>query len=137
MPGKRGFGTKIAYETTTPGTFTDIANVTNIKPFGLKADIVDVSSHDSPSNYREKIPGAIDAGQCQIDYNYDPAAATHIWMQTECAAAALHKFKVTWPGGSKTTTFDAYIVSVGPESPYDGKMSASAVFEITGAITHT
>jgi predicted secreted protein len=135
MPGKRAFGTKFAYETTTPGTFTDIANITNIKPYNLKVDIVDTTSHDSPSNYREKEAGAIDAGQCVLELNYDPAAATHTWLHTECAAAASHKYKVTWPGGSKTATFSGLIVGVGPESPYDGKLTCSVTIEITGAVT--
>jgi predicted secreted protein len=137
MAGKRAFGTVFSYETTTPGTFTALANITNIKPYAEKADIIDVTAHDSAGDYREKIVGALDAGQCVLEMNYDPAAATHAWLQTEFAAKAVHKYKVAWPGSANTATFNAYIVGLSPEAPYDGKLTASVTLEISGAITVT
>ena len=137
MAGKRAFGTALAYETTTPGTYQAVANITNVKPYQLKADVVDVTSHDSPSDYREKLVGSLDAGQCQLDLNYDPAATTHIWFATEFAAKASHNYKITWPGGTKTATFAAYITGLSPEAPFDGKLTASVTLEITGPVTLT
>lgn len=134
MAGKRAFGTVIAYETVTPGTYTSFANVTNITPYALKADVIDVTAHDSPSDYREKILGALDSGQCSMDLNYDPNAATHIWLNTEFAAKAIHNYKITFPG-AKTASFAAYIVGISPEAPYDGKLSSTVTLEITGAVT--
>ena len=136
MAGKRAFGTSIGYETTTD-VYQTIANVTNIKPYAEKADIIDVTAHDSPSDYREKLPGALDAGQCVVEMNYDPSATTHQWLQTEFASRTTQKYKVTWPTSpAKTTIFTAYVIGLSPESPYDGKLTCSVTLEITGAITN-
>ena len=137
MSGKRGFGAKCSYETTTPGTFVDIVGLTNITPFGLKTDIIDVTAHDSTNNYREKVPGSVDAGQLTLTGNYDPGAVSHIWLQTEAASSTVRNFKITWPGSpTKTTTFSGYVTAMGPDAPFDGKLTFSATVEITGAITH-
>jgi hypothetical protein len=53
MAGKKGFGAKFSYD-SGGGTYVDIANITKIQPYGLKAEQIDTTSHDSPSNYREK-----------------------------------------------------------------------------------
>jgi predicted secreted protein len=135
MAGKRAFGTLFAYESATD-VYTTIANATNIKPYAEKADVIDVTAHDSPNDYREKLLGALDAGQCVVELNYDPAAVTHQWLQTEFASRTSQKYQITWPGSPvKKVQFSAFIVGLSPESPYDGKLTASVTLEITGAIT--
>ncbi len=135
MAGKRAFGTLFGYESATD-VYTTIANATNIKPYAEKADIIDVTAHDSSGDDRGKIVGALDAGQCVVELNYDPNAATHQWLQTEFASRTTQKYQITWPGSPvKKVQFTGYIVGLSPEAPYDGKLTCSATIEITGAIT--
>lgn len=135
MAGKRAFGASIGYETTTD-VYQNVANVTNITPYSLKADVIDVTAHDSPNDYREKILGALDAGQATFELNYDPNATTHQWFKTEFDGKTTQKYKVTWPGSpTRSLTFTAYVIGMSPEAPYDGKLSMSVTLEIVGAVT--
>ena len=54
-----------------------LANVTNIAGLDGETEIIDVTSHDSSSAYREKVASFIDAGQLTLDVNFDPNSATH------------------------------------------------------------
>ena len=134
MPGKKGFGTIVQYRTSTgPDVWVTIANLTRIRPFNLKVDSIDVSSQDSPDEYREKIPGFKDAGECSFDLNYDDGNATHEWLETS-ADGTVRKFRVCFGGlvvGNKIKTFDGFIVAIGPETPHDGKMNASCTINVT------
>src|SRR3972149_4510747 len=74
MAGIVGFGAKLRRGGTAG---TAVANITNIRGPGLKADTIDLSAHDSASAYRDKGAGLLDAGQVTLDINFDPNAATH------------------------------------------------------------
>lgn len=133
MPGKRGFGAKLEYD-SGGAVFVLVANITKIRPFSQKADVTDVSSMDSPSDYKEKLPAMLDAGQCVVDLNYDDKAASHIWLQTNLGL--VKTFRVTGPGTlPKTITFSGFIIGVGPEMPHDNKMTCSVTVEITSVLT--
>ncbi len=135
MSGKKGFGAKIQYETTAgSSTWTDFANVTKIRPFNMKTDVIDVTAMDSANEFREKLSGLKDPGQAVFDLNYDPAATSHLWMQTNIGV--VWNFKVTFPGTSpKTATFSGFINACPPEVPFDNKMTCSVTIEINGVIT--
>lgn len=135
MAGKRAFGATISYESATPGTFVPIVNVVGLKPFSLKTDIVDVTAHDSPSNYREKIAGMQDAGQCSFELNYNPDAVSHQYLIESLGSAAVESFKVTFAGSSEYFTFDGIITAFDVDAPHDGKLTASCTVEITGPVT--
>lgn len=135
MPAKKAFGTKIQAEVTTPGTFADIAQVTNIKPFDIKADIVDASSHDSPGQMREKLAGFLDNGECQVDINYDNANTGHKFLQNNVGQSK--DFKIVFPGPTtdNTVAFTAIIKGFSGGAPYNDKLTASVVLDISGVLT--
>ncbi len=136
MSGKKGFGAKISYESATPGTYVDFANVTKIRPFNMKTDVIDVTAMDSANEFREKLSGLKDPGQAVFDLNYDPAATSHLWMQTNIGE--VKNFKVTFPGSSpKVASFSGFVNACPPEVPYDNKMTCSVTIEINGPITIT
>lgn len=135
MPGKKGFGAKLEYLFTTgPDVYVEIANIQRVRPFSMKTDMVDVTSMDSVAEFREKLSSISDAGQCQVDVNYDDKATSHKWMQDNLGLAKTFKF--TGPGSSpRTATFSGFVSAVSPEVPYDSKMSCSVTIEITSVIT--
>lgn len=136
MPGRKGFGTVIEYLASTgPDVYVAIANVTRIRPFGAKVDSVDVSSQDSPDEYREKIPGFKDAGEASFDLNYDDQLASHQWL-LDHVGGTVETFRIKYPIKSgaavrKQQVFSGFITAVGPELPHDGKMSCSCVINVT------
>lgn len=132
MAGKLGYGANLKYEATPGGgTYTTaIADVVKIRPYGLKADAIDVSDHDSPSKYREKIPGLLDAGGVQLDINYDQDATTHQYLEAELGV--VKNWRITFPGTGRKVTFSGFIDSVTPELPHDNKMTCSVSLVISG-----
>lgn len=134
MPGKKSFGAKLQYrESTGPDVWVDIANITKISPFNLKVDSVDVSSMDSPDEYREKVPGFKDAGEANFELNYDDEEPTH-QLLSEIADGTVGTWRIIYPNTTfpKTTqTFSGFISQVGPEIPYDGKMTANCVINVS------
>lgn len=138
MAGKKGFGAVLSYSVDgTIGigtTFVPIANVTKIRPYAQKADVIDVTAMDSASEFREKMAGLKDAGQCVFDLNWDDKATTHLFLTTNLGV--MLTLKVTGPGGTpKTATFAAFFSNIPPEIPHDNKMTCSVTAEISGVVT--
>lgn len=137
MAGKKGFGSKIEYSTDgtigTGTTFTKLAQVMKITPYAAKAAVIDCSDHDSPSEFREKLPGMKDAGAAKVDLNYDDKATTHKFCLTNVGVPMT--WRVTGPGSSPATAvYAGFITGVSPELPFDNKLTCSIDIEITGVI---
>lgn len=134
MPAKKAFGTFLQAEIAA--VFTNIANVVNLEPVDLSADIIDASSHDSPDEYRDKLAGFKDAGDIKLELNYDPANATHQYVESILAASNNFKIKyVGSPTGRTTGAFAGIVKSFSTGAPHDGKLTASVVIAVSGKIT--
>lgn len=131
MAGLDGFGTILARETATPGTFAAIANVTALSPPGLSRETLDVTAHDSPNGYMEFLGGLKDPGEVSFDVNYDPEQHDALVADFEDQAI---NYKVTFPNGT-TWTFPAILTGFEPDAPYDDKLSASISLKVSGKPT--
>ena len=140
MGGKAAFGTTIAFGTGTAPTA--VANVTNISGLDGDVETIDVTSHDSGSAYRQKLASFIDAGQVNLDLNFDPNSATHratsggiLYLRDQ---RTVERWKVTFPGSPiHYVTFDAFVKNAGFEAPFDDKLSMAVTLEVTGAASWT
>jgi predicted secreted protein len=135
MSGKKGFGAKLEFLASTgPDVWTEIANVTKIRPFNMKVDVIDVTSMQSANEVREKLAGLKDMGQCVMDLNWDDKSASHVAIKT--LLGTLKTYRLTWPGTAPTvSTFSGFLQTLSGETPYDNKMTAQAGVEIAGVIT--
>lgn len=135
MSGKKGFGAIFEYSTDGGTTWIPIAQITKIRPYAAKADVIDVSSHDSASGYREKLAGLLEVGQAQLDLNYDEKNTGHAWLLTNLGVAS--NFRVTFYAASapKHAAFAGFVAGLTPELPHDNKQTATATIEITGVVT--
>ena len=137
MSAKTAFNTQL--KATISSTLTKIKDVTSLKPFGLKANTVDSSSHDSPATSGgkgivEKITGMVEMGGVSFDVNYDPTDTTHQFLESHIGEAVV--FNIVFPGTTtRTAAFTAIITGFAPDAPHNGKYTASGTLEITGAIT--
>lgn len=133
--GKKGWGGVMAYD-SGGAVFVTIANITRIRPFGMKADVIDITTMTSTSEFREKLAGLKDAGQATLELNWDDKDTGHLWLITNLGIAT--PFKITGPGASpKVITFTGFVQSIPPEIPMDKQMTCAVVFEITGVVTLT
>jgi predicted secreted protein len=79
MPGQIfGKGTKLQRSNMgSPEVWTTIAEVKSITGPSMAGDILDVTSHDTVGNWREKTAGLLDAGTLTFTVNFIPDHATH------------------------------------------------------------
>lgn len=134
MPAKKAFGAQFKWKVTA--TYTLIANVTKIKPFDMKAVIIDASSHDSPSEFKEKLGGFKDNGVVQLDLNYSNADAQHFASLANLGTS--QDCQIIWPGTvvslQTTAQFFAIVEQISAELPHDNKITAQITLQITGVI---
>lgn len=141
MPGKAAFGMVVSFGTAT-GTTTSatLTNVTNISGLDGETEVIDVTSHDSSSAYREKVASFIDAGQVQLEANFNPNEATHrattggiLYLRDQ---RTIVPWKLTFPGSpTHSVTFQGFVKSAPIDLPFDDKMTMKPVIEVTGSAT--
>ena len=125
------FGTSITIDSTA------IAELTNIGGVDLTVDVIDVTNHDSPDAFREKIAGLIDAGQIPIEGNFYPGDTGQMALLAKLLTRTLGVFVITFPASiGATWTFNALVVGFkAADAPIDGQLPFSANLEITGKPT--
>jgi predicted secreted protein len=117
----------------TPEVFTTVAEVTGIKPPKMKRDTVDATHMQSPNGWREFIAGLKDGGEVSVELNFVPGSATTILLMAELDAALGNKQIVFSTG--EVFSFTALCTDFEPTSPLDDKMSATAMYKISGQPT--
>jgi predicted secreted protein len=133
MAGKDAFGTKFQVESATPGTFTDVAHVTNITLPAIERETLDVTAHDSASGYMEFLGGLKNGGEMSIEVNYDPTVHDDLTAHMDDSDPL--NYKVLFPGSLGSWTFTAVMTGFAPEAPYDDKLTAEISFQVSGKPT--
>jgi len=123
----------------TPENFTTIAEVRDIGGPELGADVVDVTSHDSPGAWEEVIETIKRSGSVTFGINYIPTGATHdatTGLIAVYEAKTLNNFQLVFPDGAVTTwTFAAFVNAITPAAPVAGELSASITLKLSGQPT--
>ncbi|EDM66143.1 hypothetical protein PE36_00060 [Moritella sp. PE36] len=84
--------TKVYYESATPGTFVEIANIQSITHPTDELNIVEVPQFGQ--KYPRKLPGSSTTGNAEIVVNFDPADASHIYLLASYKAGDKESFKI-------------------------------------------
>lgn len=133
MAGLAATGTTLSIGGTT------IVQVENISGPSISATAIDVSAHDSASDWREFVPGMKDGGEITFDVNWDHSKSSHystgILGSNVGAgiAATASACIITWAGTAQhTVDFDGFITGVSWNSPLDDKQTASVTIKCTG-----
>lgn len=130
MAGMNAHGVKFQRRDET-GTFTDVANVTNISGPSIEREEIDVTTHDSAGGWMEFIGGLKNGGEVSVDVNYRPADHDHLVADFEDAEP--RTYRIVFPDAEATVwEFNAIMTGFEAEFPYDGKMEASLTFKVTG-----
>jgi len=136
MAGVAAFGTTLKMGATPVA----IANVTGISGPSYSAETIDVTAHDSASNYREYVPSFLELGEISVDINFDPTETTHKNTTGGLLEAFENRTNETWaiefPDGS-SVGFSGYVTGFELDAPFDDKLSASLTIRTTGAATWT
>jgi len=132
-----GIGTGLL--ATTP-TYTTIAQVSALSGPSISGETVDVTTHDSPSGFRQFVAGLVDPGEVTFDLVFDYDVGTHA-NASGGILYPLHQrtgraFKITFTDSTPiTVVFDAFVTSFEPDMSIDGAMTASLTLKLTGVLT--
>ena len=131
----------------SPILFNTIANVGDMSPaFGLKADIVDVTSHSTTVPWRQKITTLLDNGDLSIKLFFIPSSAGTDGQVNQpyghngtngllsvFTGRQLREYQLVFPDAAATTYyFQAYISKFNIVSKVAGVLEADVTFTLTG-----
>ena len=132
MPTSAAIGYNTDFSIYNGTTYVEVAEVTSITWPGYARDAIDATHMNSADQFREFIPGLMDAGEVTIELNYIPAAADV--LIAALTANAVGQFKIQHNAGVNVV-FKAIVTAYQPQAPVDDKMTASATFKVTGKPT--
>jgi hypothetical protein len=109
-----------------------IGKVKDVKPPDPSVDIVDVTTMDSASGYKEILPGMIDGGEVTVDMLFDADDTQQIGLYTDLAAKTLQTFTIEPESGAWTWTFTAYVVKLSQGVPMSDGIGLNANLKVSG-----
>ena len=134
MAAKIGLGMVLAYESSTPGTYTAVGGLYDVTANELSMDTVDVTNHGHSDGYRRFIGALIDGGEVSGTLEFDPALTVYGALKTIMETRAAKNWKVTYPGGANTIV-SALLTNMGRETPLDDKMTLPITLKVSGPST--
>jgi hypothetical protein len=134
MAGFNAQGTTIAYETTTPGTYANIAEIRSFNGPGGTATVIDATTLSSAG--KEKVLGLMDEGNISLEMNFNPGDAGQIQLRADRAAQTRRNYRITFSDEDETTaTFQAFVSQYTVAGGVDALTTLAVTLEITNAIT--
>lgn len=128
MAGINAFGVQLQLGDGL-GAYTAIANVTSVNP-SIERETIDVTAHDSPGGWLEKLGGLKDGGELTANVNYDPTK--HDVLLDEFEKDDPSPWRVVWPDAAAYWDVDAILTGFSPEGPHDDKATAEITLAVSG-----
>lgn len=114
--------------------FTTIPEIQKLSGPAVKFDLLDASSHDTSTLFREFVPGFSDGDQIRAAGNWRPSNTVHKNVRIDAYAATLRHVKVVFPDSADNTVLcSTYITEFMPDADAGKLMSTAYGFKITGA----
>lgn len=127
--------TKFQRGTGTPLTYSDIAEVTDLKGPGMKVDAIEATGYDS-DGAKEYIGGLLDGGEVSLELNFVPTDTGHVALRTAFMAKNVGDYQIVFPDTPSTKwSFQALITGFELATPVDDKVTATVTLQITGTPT--
>jgi predicted secreted protein len=118
----------------TPTTFVNMNEVYEISAPNAVRDKVDATHMGSTNQTREYIGGLIEPGDMSFTMAFVPNNASDAMCQAMQVSGEKGRAKITWPNGV-TWTIDAIVMGYEPDTPIDGRMSATVSLQCSGVKT--
>jgi len=122
-----GFTTQLKY---AAGTI--VGELNSIGGIKLKAEVIDVTNHQSPDGYKEFLASLKDAGEFPMEGNFIQDDAGQLALMASFGTGAKESFVVTFPDGT-TWAFSAVVtgIEIGKADTKDA-IAFSATLKISG-----
>lgn len=135
---RSGFGTLLQRGDGGDPTevFATIGEVKNVSGPSLSRDTDDATHMESPGAWRERVSTLRDGGEVTVDLNFAPSATNTATTIGDLEDDDPINYRIVFPatggGTAKRFAFAAFLTAFTPAAPHDGRMTASATFQITG-----
>jgi hypothetical protein len=129
----RGSILQIGSGSSSPYTFTQLAEVRKIQFSGTKYDLADVTNMQSGA-FREWLPTLADSGELSFEANMIPGDATQQALLNYFNNATLLPVQIVLPNGLGVFAFNGYVTTFERDLPIDKEAMISAKIKITGQI---
>ena len=130
-----GFGIVFGRETGTPGTYASIGELIDVTPPGKTRETVDATHHGSADKYREFISALRAQKDATAVIAFEPGGDSWDDLDADYEDDAPHKYKITFPDGTESVIFTAFVTDLTPATPLENKMILTATFKPTGKPT--
>jgi predicted secreted protein len=111
-----------------------IAEVTNISGPGMSREMIDVTSLDSTSGYREFIAGFRDAGTIVLSMNFTRAGLD--MFLTDFESNDVQNYEIVLPDTDKTSLeFEGLVQEFPLTIPTDSQVTMEVTIKVTGQVT--
>jgi predicted secreted protein len=119
--------------TPTEG-FTPIPEVRSISGPTMSAEQIDVTSHDTPGGFRDKIQGLKDWGVLNCEMLWVPSDPNHLQLFDDYVAGTVRHYKLTVPDAVATTlNFSGFVGNNPTQIPFDGALTKNVEIVIVGS----
>jgi predicted secreted protein len=127
----KGTQLKVGDGATPTEAFTLIPEVRSITGPSMSAETIDVTSHDTPGGFRDKIQGLKDWGNLSFELLWAPSNAKHQQLFDDYMAGTVRHYTLTYPTvPPKTMTFSGWVGNNPSISPFDGALSKTVELNI-------
>jgi len=135
MAERIGHGTILAFSSDGGSTWTNVARVDTIGEFSVgETDSIEITTHDTPGNFRQFIAGLADAGELEF---------SGVWTAdaTQRSLAGLRgvmrDWRVTLPGGLGTWRALGFLTTLSVNPQREERIEFSCTLKLSGAPTLT
>ena len=122
----------------SPEVYTKVAEVLSISGPELSAEQVEVTSLDSTGGYKEFIPGLLDGGTVQIEFNYVDGNSNQETLRTRVSTTSqtASNYRIQLPDSPLSyVTFAGIVESYSMNVESGSAITVSAGIKISGAPT--
>ena len=135
------YGSKLQLgDGASPENFTDVAEITELKPPSESRDDIEVSNNSSSNGTREFIAGWRDPGEVTFSANWLPTNATQdstTGLRAAYATNTNQNWKIVLPSSIVTIAFAGHLNMLETDLPLDAQAQINGTIKVSGAITYS
>lgn len=125
---------KRSADDSSGSTYTAIGEVNNITGPNMSRETIDTTALDTAGGYRTFIPSFRDAGEINLDLNFD--RDNYISFKDDFESSDLVYYQIVFPDtGATTFEFSGYVTGLSNAIPKDDKITVTATIKISGQVT--
>jgi predicted secreted protein len=134
LPKQRALGTKLLIG--DPGV--PVGHLTSISSPSMSQETIDVTTLDSPGEYREFIGGFKDGGEVSASGFFDPSDAGQQAVYTALENSAVEKFTIQFPASMGASwEFDGVVTSFQTTAELEEAIGFEITIQVSGKPTLT